>query len=125
MMRGLRTRILYLILQNIQENNKIRIQEINKAMIIKNNNGSKQIIRRSLLNFINIFNINIKIEKFQPQTKYENLYDKLIIKINKLYRKKDIHQLNEICHLLKDLAISSLHKNNIETQNYLIKKITQ
>ncbi len=124
-MRGLRTRILYLILQNIQENNKIRIQEINKAMIIKNNNGSKQIIRRSLLNFINIFNINIKIEKFQPQTKYENLYDKLIIKINKLYRKKDIHQLNEICHLLKDLAISSLHKNNIETQNYLIKKITQ
>lgn len=124
-MRGLRTRILYLILQNIQENNKIRIQEINKAMIIKNNNGSKQIIRRSLLNFINIFNINIKIEKFQPQTKYENLYDKLIIKINKLYRKKDIHQLNKICHLLKDLAISSLHKNNIETQNYLIKKITQ
>lgn len=124
-MRGLRTRILYLILQNIQENNKIRIQEINKAMIIKNNNGSKQIIRRSLLNFINIFNINIKIEKFQPQAKYENLYDKLIIKINKLYRKKDIHQLNEICHLLKDLAISSLHKNNIETQNYLIKKITQ
>ena len=56
-MRGLRTRILYLILQNIQENNKIKIQEINKAMIIKNNNGSKQIIRRSLLNFINIFNI--------------------------------------------------------------------
>lgn len=124
-MRGLRTRILYLILQNIQENNKIKIQEINKAMIIKNNNGSKQVIRRSLLNFINIFNININIEKFQPQTKYENLYDKLIIKINKLYRKKDIHQLNEICHLLKDLAISSLHKNNIETQNYLIKKITQ
>lgn len=124
-MRGLRTRILYLILQNIQENNKIKIQEINKAMIIKNNNGSKQVIRRSLLNFINIFNININIEKFQPKTKYENLYDKLIIKINKLYRKKDIHQLNEIYHLLKDLAVSSLHKNNIETQNYLIKKITQ
>lgn len=125
MMRGLRTRILYLILQNIQENNKIKIQEINKAMIIKNNNGSKQIIRRSLLNFINIFNININIEKFQPQTKYENLYDKLIIKINKLYRKKDIHQLNEIYHLLKDLAVSSLHKNNQENQNYLIKKIIQ
>ncbi len=124
-MRGLRTRILYLILQNIQENNKIKIQEINKAMIIKNNNGSKQIIRRSLLNFINIFNININIEKFQPQTKYENLYDKLIIKINKLYRKKDIHQLNEIYHLLKDLAVSSLHKNNQENQNYLIKKIIQ
>ena len=60
-MRGLRTRILYLILQNIQENNKIKIQEINKAMIIKNNNGSKQIIRRSLLNFINIFNIALSL----------------------------------------------------------------
>ena len=56
---------------------------------------------------------------------YYLLHLQQIIKINKLYRKKDIHQLNEIYHLLKDLAVSSLHKNNQENQNYLIKKIIQ
>lgn len=122
-MKGLRSRIIYLILKDLEENNLTKIQEINKAMIIKLEQKKSKIIRKTLINFIKIFNINIKTEKFQKINKYENFYNSLIIKINKIYSKKNINELNEIFNLLKQLSIATINHGIKDESNEIMKKI--
>lgn len=112
---GIKSRIINIIFQIYDSNNDLLINEVNKRFITL----EKQQINNTIESFIQLLKINVNSENFQKKPPLEKLYNKLVKKINILYKNKQLDELNNIFILLKKYAISYINKKSTINQDYI------
>lgn len=118
-MKGLRTHLLNMVFYTSFSAKKDRVElkklhQIHQMIIIKDSRGNNDLVRKVLINLVSFFHVNLKREKFSIDKTKEQLFDNLILKINKLHRKGKTVWLNQIFERLEAYAISSTLKLNDE-----------